>query len=85
MIERKFIKESIKRLKTKEYVKKTLEKAGIVDVDIQRTTLNTRIGIVAERPGLVIGRKGSSIKELSEAVEKNLGIENPQVEVADVP
>ena len=84
MIERKFIQESIKRLKTKEYVKKALDKAGIVDVDIQRTTLNTRIGIIAERPGLVIGRRGESIKDLSDAIEKNLGIENPQVEVADV-
>ncbi|MEM0372661.1 MAG: 30S ribosomal protein S3 [archaeon] len=84
MIERKFIKESIKRVKAKDYIKKTLEKAGIIDVDIQRTTLNTRIGVVAERPGLVIGRKGGSIKDLSDAMERDLGIENPQIEVADV-
>ncbi|NYZ79977.1 30S ribosomal protein S3, partial [Candidatus Micrarchaeota archaeon] len=82
--ERKFIKEAIKRVKAKDYIKKTLEKAGIIDVDIQRTTLNTRINVIAERPGLVIGRKGGSIKELSDAMERDLGIENPQIEVADV-
>jgi small subunit ribosomal protein S3 len=84
MIERKFIKEAVKRLMVSEYIKKELEKAGIVDIDIQRTTLSTRIGIVAERPGLVIGKKGKSIKDLSESIQKNLGIENPQIEVADV-
>jgi small subunit ribosomal protein S3 len=84
MIERKFIQESIKRVKTRDYVKKTLEKAGIVDVDIQRTTLNTRVGIIAERPGLVIGKRGEGIKDISEKIEKEIGIENPQIEVADV-
>ncbi len=84
MIERKFLKEAVKRLKASEYIRQELDKAGIVDIDIQRTTLATRIGVVAERPGLVIGKKGKSIKDLSEAIEKNLGIENPQIEVADV-
>ena len=84
MIERKFVKEKLKRLKTKEYLEKKLEKAGVVDVDIQRTTLSTRIGISAERPGIVIGRKGSGIRELSEEIEKEIGIENPQIEVTDV-
>ena len=84
MIERKFIQESIKRLRVKDFVEKELEKAGVVNVEIQKTTLATRIGIVAERPGLVIGRKGGSIKSISESLQKNLGIENPQIEVADV-
>lgn len=84
MIERKFIKEAKKRLKATDYIRKELEKAGVVDIDIQRTTIATRIGIVAERPGLVIGRKGKTIKDLSEAIQEELGIENPQLEVADV-
>ena len=84
MIERKFLKESIKRLKLQDYVKKELYRAGIVDVNIQRTTLATRIGVVAERPGLVIGRKGKTIKDLSESIKKELGIDNPQIEVVDV-
>ena len=84
MIERKFLKEAMKRLKTKEFVEKKLEKAGIINVDIQRTTLSTRIGITAERPGIVIGRKGGGIKDLAEQIEKEIGIENPQIEVTDV-
>jgi len=84
MIERKFIKEATKRLKTKQYIEKKLERAGIIDVKIQRTTMATRIGIVAERPGLVIGRKGAGIKEIATQIEKEIGIENPQIEVTDI-
>ncbi len=84
MIERKFVEEAVKRLKTREFIKKELERAGIVDVEIQRTPISTRIGIIAERIALVIGRKGSNIKELNERLEKELGIENPQLEVIEV-
>lgn len=85
MIERTFVDEAIKKLKAKEHIMANLEKAGVVDVNIQRTTLATRISVIAERPGLIIGRKGQTIRELSESVEKILGIENPQIEVVDVP
>jgi small subunit ribosomal protein S3 len=84
MIERKFIDESIKKLKTTEHIKKDLEKAGITNIEIQRTTLATRIGVTAEKPGMIIGRKGKTIKDLSESVEKILGIQNPQIEVNEV-
>lgn len=84
LIEKKFIHDNIKRSKAVAYVKKELAKAGVIDISIQRTTLATRIGITAENPGLIIGRKGKRIQELSEEVAKNLGIENPQIEVIDV-
>jgi len=84
MIERKFIKENIKRMKVEDYVRKELEKAGIIRIEIQRSTLATRIGIVAENPGIIIGRKGKTIQDLTNSLQKDLGIENPQIEVADV-
>jgi small subunit ribosomal protein S3 len=84
MIERKFINENIKTVKVKDYLIKELEKAGIVDIDIQRSTLATRIGIIAENPGIVIGRKGKTIQDLTIDITKDLGIENPQIEVTDV-
>jgi len=83
-MERKFIKENTKIIKVENYVRKELERAGIIDVNIQRSTLATRIGIVAENPGLIIGRKGKTIQDLTTELEKKLGIENPQIEVTDV-
>jgi len=84
MIEKKFMTEAMKRLKIKEYLEKSLEKAGVVNVGIQRTTLATRIAIKALKPGLIIGRKGKNILELTESMERDLGIENPKIEVEEV-
>ncbi|MBI4214734.1 30S ribosomal protein S3 [archaeon] len=84
MIERKFIDEAVRRLNVSAYLKHELEKAGVIDVNIQRTTLAVRINLVAEKPGLVIGKKGKNIKDLADAVAKQLGVENPQIEVTDV-
>ncbi|MBI1973525.1 30S ribosomal protein S3 [Candidatus Micrarchaeota archaeon] len=84
MIERKFVSENMRKLNASEYLKRELEKAGVIDVNIQRTTLATRISLTAERPGLVIGKKGKNIKDLADNVAKQLGVENPQIEVTEV-
>jgi len=84
MIEKNFISDSIKREKAKDFIRKEMAKAGIVDVHIQRTTLNTRIIISAERPGIIIGRKGRGILELTQTIERDLGIQNPQIELVDI-
>ncbi len=85
MIEKKFVEENIKKHMAEEYLRKMLRRSGIVEVNIQRTPISTRIGIKAEKPGLIIGRKGRFIKEISQVIEKELGFENPQIEVYDVP
>src|SRR3989442_6079017 len=46
--------------------------------------MGTRVTLLAERPGLVIGRKGGEIKSLSEAVERQFKFDNPQIEVQEV-
>ena len=51
---------------------------------IQRTPLGTHVRIAAERPGLVIGRKGSEIQNLTDELERKFGYENLQVEAGEV-
>ncbi|MGB0653290.1 MAG: 30S ribosomal protein S3 [Thermoplasmatota archaeon] len=81
-VERKFINESVGRLLVKEFVKKETSRAGFGGLDIQRTPLGTRINIVAERPGMVIGRRGSTINQLTSDVgAKFPDLENPQLGV----
>lgn len=46
--------------------------AGIAAIDIERTMNDVKIIIRAARPGLVIGRGGKGIEELSEAIIKSL-------------
>jgi small subunit ribosomal protein S3 len=83
-IERKFISENVKKLRVKEFLKEELNRAGCGEIEIQRTPLGTRVMVFAERPGLVIGRKGASIRRLTEILEKDFQIDNPQVEVNEL-
>ena len=84
MIERRFVKEGISRSKLNAYLKNKLRKAGYVGVKIQKTPIMTRLAIRVERPGLVIGRKGSTIKELTDTIEKDFGMDNVQIKVDEV-
>src|SRR5205809_821262 len=59
-------------------------RAGFGGLDIQRTPMGTRVTLLAERPGLVIGRKGGAIKSLTEAVDRQFKFDNPQIEVQEV-
>jgi small subunit ribosomal protein S3 len=82
--ERKFIKENVRRVLLKEYLRAQTARAGFGGIDIQRTPLGTHITLIAERPGLVIGRRGSTINELTRAVEEDFKFEHPQIEVSEV-
>lgn len=78
------MEERIRRILLKEYLIRKTSRAGFGGIDIQRTPMGYRVTLVTERPGLVIGRKGATIKELTRAVEENFGFENPQIEVQEV-
>ncbi|MCX6651153.1 MAG: KH domain-containing protein [Methanomassiliicoccales archaeon] len=82
--ERKFVAENIRRVLLKEYLMKTVDRAGFGGVDVQRTPMGTRVTLVVERPGIVIGRRGAAIKSLTKAIEDNYHYDNPQIEVQEV-
>jgi len=81
--ERKFVEENIRRVLLKEAIKKEIERAGFGGIEIRRTPHGTRITLTVERPGLVIGRKGMTIKKLTTDVEEKFNFEKPQIEVRD--
>ncbi len=76
--------ENVRRVLLREYLMRETRRAGFGGLDIQRTPMGTRVTLIAERPGLVIGRKGGAIKSLTEAVEKRFAYDNPQIEVQEV-
>jgi len=82
--ERKIVEEKIRRILLKEYLMARTRRAGFGGLDIQRTPMGYRVTLITERPGLVIGRKGATIKRLTQAVEAKFGFENPQIEVQEV-
>jgi small subunit ribosomal protein S3 len=81
--ERKFVMENIRRYLLKEYLIKETKRAGFGGLDIQRTPMGTRVTLTIERPGLVIGRKGGSIKQLERSVNEDFNFDNPKIEVQE--
>ena len=82
--ERKFIAENVRRVLLKEYLMKEVTRAGFGGLDVQRTPMGTRVTLITERPGIVIGRRGAAIKNLTRAIEEDFKFDNPQVEVQEV-
>lgn len=83
--ERKIIQDNLKRVLLKEYVMEETARAGFGGLDIQRTPMGTRITLFAERPGIVIGRRGVAIKALTAHLDGSFQLDNPQIEVEEVP
>ncbi|MDP6459885.1 MAG: 30S ribosomal protein S3, partial [Candidatus Hydrothermarchaeota archaeon] len=83
-IERKFIEDNLRKLEVKEFLLQELERAGCGEIDIQRTPQGTRVIVNAQRPGLVIGRKGATIKKLTTVINRRYKIDNPQIEVNEL-
>jgi len=84
MIERQFVREVIRNFEIENFLRRELEKANCERIDIQRTPLGHRIVVYVERPGLVIGRGGKTIKMLTEILKDKFNLENPQIEVRQV-
>ena len=81
---KEMLKERVRRVQVHDYVQKKTTRAGFGGLSIQRTPLGTHVRIAAERPGLVIGRKGSDIQRLTDELERKFGYENLQVEAGEV-
>src|SRR6058998_2983053 len=82
--DKRIVIENVRRLLLQEYLMKQTQRAGFGGLDIQRTPMGTRVTLIAERPGLVIGRKGAAIKALTDAVDRQFNFDNPQIEVQEV-
>ena len=78
------MQERVRRVQVHQHVQKKTARAGFGGLSIQRTPLGTHIRISAERPGLVIGRKGVDIQNLTDELERKFGYENLQVEAGEV-
>lgn len=66
-----------------EFLEKSLTEAGYGGVDIATSPVGTRITLFVQRPGLVIGRRGMGIRDLTEKLEKKFNLPNPQISVVE--
>ena len=84
LYQEKLIEEPISKYKVMKFLETELERAGLANVDIQRTPLVTRITLEVTNPARIIGRKGRLINELTETIKSEFKIENPQISVVEV-
>ncbi|MFX1562015.1 MAG: 30S ribosomal protein S3 [Promethearchaeota archaeon] len=82
--ENHFITRGLLRVKIDDYLRTELRRAGYAGVDLQKTPLGMRVIIYATRAGIVIGRRGVTVRELTETLETKFGLEAPQIEVNEV-
>lgn len=78
------INDSYKLMLLKDYLRNAIKEAGFDDVDIQKTPTGTRVALHVTRPGIVIGRKGSGIRDLTKTLEKDFDLKNPQISVVEI-
>lgn len=81
-IQNYFVRENARKAEIDEYLSQELKRAGYSKVEMTKTPLGTRVVVYAAKPGLVIGRRGQSIRDLTKILEERFGVENPQISVA---
>jgi len=84
MEEKKTIKFKKDEFEIKEYIKKSLGKGKVSKVKIAYTPVGEKITVSTHKPGLVIGRKGEKIEELTRFLKTKFGLENPHIEIDEI-
>jgi small subunit ribosomal protein S3 len=84
MEEKKFVKFKQDELGIKEYVKNSLGKGRISDVAIEYTPIGEKIIIATNKPGLVIGKRGEKIEELTTVLRKRFNLDNPHIDIKEI-
>jgi small subunit ribosomal protein S3 len=79
-----FIDKSIRKVEIDEFLMKELERAGYAGAEITNTPLGARVIIYAMKPGIVIGRRGTTIRALTQLLEDKFNLMNPQIAVSEV-
>ena len=84
MIKREFVNAKKHELRIKEFIMNKIGKGKISDLKIERTPIGEKIILKTAYPGLVIGRGGEVIQEISEDLKRSFKFENPQIEISEL-
>ena len=79
------IKDNYNMMLLNDFLRKEIKESGFHKVEVSKTPSGTKITLHVTRPGIVIGRKGVGIKQLTEKVETDFGFKNPQISVEEIP
>ncbi len=83
--EKKFVDFKKEEFAIKDYIKNEFGKGRISAVTIEYTPVGEKIVVATSRPGLIIGKSGEKIDELTRILKKKFKLDNPHIEVKDIP
>ena len=78
------IKDNYNMMLLKDYLREAIKDAGFSHAEISKTPVGTRVALHVTRPGIVIGRKGSGIRALTDKLATDFGLKNPQISVVEI-
>jgi small subunit ribosomal protein S3 len=84
MEERKTVEFKKEEFSLKEFIKKSIGMGKVSRVRIDYTPVGEKIVIATHKPGLIIGRKGEKIIELTEFIKRKFKLENPHIEIEEI-
>lgn len=84
MKERNVVQFKKEEFTIREYIKKMLGKGKVSRIRIEYTPVGEKIIISTHKPGLVIGRKGEKIEEITKTLKTKFKLENPNIEIDEI-
>ncbi|MBI2148107.1 30S ribosomal protein S3 [Candidatus Woesearchaeota archaeon] len=84
MIERQIVAQKVKEKEIESFVFSYLGKVSCSHIVMQRTPLGEKISVYTSRPGMIVGKKGTNIKRLTDLLKSKFNMENPQLEVVEI-
>lgn len=84
MIEKQIVSKNLREYLIQNFVKDYFPRGSYSKIDLKKTPLGEKIIVHTAMPGLVVGRKGENISELTRALKIKFNMENPQIEVAEI-
>ncbi|MFB6088098.1 MAG: 30S ribosomal protein S3 [Haloarculaceae archaeon] len=82
--ELQFIEDGLQRTQIDEFFEEELGRAGYGGMEVAKTPMGTQIVLEAEKPGMVIGKGGKNIREITTQLEERFDLEDPQIDVQEV-
>jgi small subunit ribosomal protein S3 len=82
--EHQFIEDGLQRSQIDEFFADELGRAGYGGMEVAKTPMGTQIVLMAEKPGMVIGKGGKNIREVTRELEERFDLDDPQIDVQEV-
>lgn len=82
--EKSVVKFKKEEFSIREYIKTSIGKGKVSKVRIEYTPVGEKIIIATSKPGLIIGRGGEKINELTGILKRRFKLDNPHIEIDEI-